>query len=137
MEWDENSKKVKIEIPWRVIDCFAAAANSPYSKWAVPMQEGEELEPWEWATKEKDGKLYKEKQLFIEMTVGSNIWRYRGYGYLAGTNCEEKDGRVYLPLKDIYKEMLPSSDRYYSSTRYHWDAETKTLAIVGRVYSCG
>ena len=137
VEWDEKLKKVKIEIPWRMIDHFAAAANSPYSKWAAPMREGEELEPWEGMIKEKDGKLYKAKQLFIEMTVGNNIWRYRGYGYFAGTNCEEKDGRVYLPLKDIYEEMLPSSDRYYSSTRYHWEGETKTLAIVGKAYNCG
>lgn len=97
VEWDRDTGKIKIEVPWQV------AVNLSAKLWAPHEEEG--LEPC------------------IEMTVGSNIWRYGGYAYIARTNCEERDGRVYLPIKDIHQTLLDYS-------QYYWDVESKMLVTV-------
>ena len=118
--WDEKSQKIKLEVPWRMMDHFYAG----YVQLAwEPMQEGDTLELWEITHQDKDGTLMRPAKFFIEMRVGGNIWSYRGLRYIARTNCEWKNGRIYLPFKDIHQTMLPYS-------QYHWDAESKTLVIV-------
>lgn len=123
VEWNSETRKIRIEVPWREAVNFFVASDSPYAPYWVPYEEGEVLEPWEETSVSKDGSKMKKGKAFIEMTVGSNIWRYRGYGYTARTNCEEKGGRVYLPIKDIHQTLLPYS-------QYHWDAENKILTTI-------
>lgn len=123
VEWEEETGKIKIEVPWRQVENFFAAQNSPYAPYMLPYEDGEEIEPWEGPFIGNDGKKYKTGKAFIEMKVGSDIWNYRGYRYIARTNCEQKDGRVYLPIKDIHQTLLPNS-------QYCWDAENKMLATV-------
>ncbi len=123
VKWEEETGKIKIEVPWREVENFYATQNSPYAPYMVPYEDGEEIEPWEGPFIGEDGKKYKIGKAFIEMKVGSDIWSYRGYRYIARTNCEQKDGRIYLPIKDIHQALLPNS-------QYHWDAESKMLATV-------
>lgn len=123
VKWEEETGKIKIEVPWSAVDNFYAAQSSSYAPYMVPYEDGEKIESWEGPFIGIDGKKYKIGKAFIEMKVGSNIWSYRGYRYIARTNCEQKDGRVYLPIKDIHQTMLPNS-------RYHWDAESKILATI-------
>lgn len=73
VEWNQETGKIKIEVPWREVENFFAASTSPYAPSWVPYEEGEALEPWEGPVFWKDGKKMKKGKTFIEMTVGSNI----------------------------------------------------------------
>lgn len=120
VEWNEESQKIKIEVPWRIAGYCAPVYGE--EMW-IPYQEGDFVEAWEPVIQGYDGQLRKHKKYDIEMTVGTNVWSFNGYRYVSRTKSEWKDGRVYLPLKDIQETLQPD-------TMYYWDGETRTLAMV-------
>lgn len=120
VSWDEETKKTTIEVPWRIASYCTPVFGT--EMWIL-YQEGDIIEPWEPVIKGYDGQVRKHKEYEIAMTVGTNVWSFDGKRYVSRAKCEWKDGRAYLPLKDIHQTMFPE-------TIYHWDAETRTLALV-------
>lgn len=118
--WDEEKRKITIEVPWRVAGYYTPVFGT--EMW-VPYREGDAVEAWEPVIKGYDGQLRKHKKYYIEMTVGTNVWSFDGKRYISRAKCEWKDGRVYLPLKDIHQIMQPD-------TIYRWDNATRTLALI-------
>lgn len=120
VSWDEETRKTTIEVPW----CIASYCTPVFgTEMWIPYQEGDVVEPWEPVIKGYDGQVRKHKEYEISMTVGTNVWSFDGKRYLSRAKCEWKDGRAYLPLKDIHQTMYPK-------TVYQWDEETQTLALV-------
>lgn len=118
--WDEDAKKITIEVPWHVAGYYWPTLCT--IRWD-PLEEGDVLELWEPTSKGYDGQVRKHRKYEIAMTVDSNVWSFDKGRYVSRTKCEWKNGRVYLPLKDIHQTMFPK-------TIYRWDAETRTLALV-------
>lgn len=118
--WDEETKKITIEVPWHIASYCTPVFGT--EMW-IPYEEGDVVQPWEPIIKGYDGQVRKHKKYEIAMTVGTNVWSFDGKRYLSRVKCEWKDGRAYLPLKDIHQTMFPE-------TSYHWDAGTRTLALV-------
>lgn len=118
--WDEETKKITIEVPWHIASYCTPVFGT--EMW-IPYEEGDVVQPWEPIIKGYDGQVRKHKKYEIAMTVGTNVWSFDGKRYLSRVKCEWKDGRAYLPLKDIHQTMFPE-------TSYHWDTGTRTLALV-------